>query len=72
MKQIKKPSLMEKVFADPKFKGKHVIVVGGKIFVAATGKQAGRILDKVHKKYPDETPAITYIPKSELLILWLK
>lgn len=63
---------MEKIFSDPQFKGKHVIVVGGQIFAVATGKEANKILERVHKKYPKETPSITYIPKSDTLILWLQ
>lgn len=64
--------LMEQVFGDPKYRGKHVIVIGGQIFSAATGKQAQKILEKVHRKYPKEIPAITYIPKADTLILWLQ
>lgn len=63
--------LMGQVFANPKYRGKHVIVAGGQIFTAATGKGASKILDRIHKKYPKETPSITYIPKVETLILWL-
>ena len=72
MKNNKDNILMEQVFGNPKFRGKHVIVVGQQIFVAATGKQADKILERVHKKYPKETAAITYIPKADTLILWLQ
>lgn len=62
---------MEKVIADPRYKGKHVIVIAGKVFTARTGKEAAKILTQVEKKYPQEIPAITYIPKADTLILWL-
>ncbi len=72
MKKSVGKDLMDEIFGNPKFRGKHVIVVGREIFVAADGKRAGEILEEVHKKYPKETPAITYIPKADTLILWLR
>lgn len=57
--------------SNPKYKGKHIIVVKGKVFTAKTGSQANKILDMVEKKYPKEIPAITYIPKADTLILWI-
>jgi len=62
---------MEKIISNPRYKGKHVIVIAGKVFTARTGKEASKILSKVEKKYPREIPAITYIPKADTLILWL-
>jgi len=34
-----------------------------------TGKGISKVLDKMEKKYPKETPAITYIPKADTLII---
>ena len=68
-KQIKKVT-MTNIMSDPAYKGKHVIVIAGKVFTAKTGKAANKILDRVEKKYPKETPALTYIPKADTLILW--
>lgn len=59
---------MVAVMSDPVYKGKHVIVIGGKVFTAKTGIQANKLLDKLEKKYPEEIPAITYIPKADTLI----
>ncbi|MBU4512046.1 hypothetical protein KKD19_02245 [Patescibacteria group bacterium] len=61
--------IMERVLNNPKYKGKHVIVVADKIFTANTGDGAARILDKVDKKYPNEISNIAYIPEAESLIL---
>jgi len=61
---------MNKIFNNPRFRGKHVIVVAGKIFTAKTGEKASQILKEVRRKYPGKTPAITYIPKADALILW--
>ena len=57
------------LFQEPRFKGKHIILIGGKIFTAATGKQASRLFDRVTKDYPRQIPTLAYIPKAEALIL---
>jgi hypothetical protein len=62
---------MVNVMSNPAYKGKHLIVIAGKVFTAKTGNQANKILDRLEKKYPNEIPAITYIPKADALILWL-
>lgn len=62
---------MSQIMSNPRYRGKHVIVMAGKILTAKTGKEANRLLDKLEKKYPKETPAITYIPNADTLILWV-
>ena len=59
-----------KEFNNPKYKGRHLILIAGKVFSAKTGKEAAKIFDVVTKKYPGKIPTITYIPKNETLILW--
>lgn len=71
MKIVKKKITMESAVNDPKNKGYHLIVVAGKLFKAKTGEGALKILDKTDKKFPKATPEITYIPKSQSLILWI-
>ncbi len=61
---------MFQVMNNPFYKGKHIIVVAGKVFTAKTGISANKILERLEKKYPNDIPAITYIPKSDTLILW--
>ena len=70
MKKDKKITMI-KIMSDPKYRGYHIIVVAGKVYKSKTGKGASKILDEVHKKYPKETPAITYIPDADTLILWI-
>ena len=69
MRTSRADDLMFKIFSEPKYKGKHVIVLGSEIYTARTGKQAQKILEMVHKKYPSQSPSITYIPKADSLIL---
>jgi hypothetical protein len=63
--------LMQQVLNDPKYKGKHVIIMAGQIFMANTGDGASQILARLRKDYPGVTPAVTYIPDADTLILWL-
>ncbi len=59
---------MERVLNDPQYKGKHFVLVAGKVFTARTGEGAAKILEEVDRDYPDEVPAITYIPDADTLI----
>lgn len=59
------------VLNNPRYRGKHIVVISGKVYTAKTGDQANRLIDRLEKQYPSETPAITYIPKADTLILWL-
>lgn len=61
---------MRDVFSNPRYRGKHIILVGGNVYTAKTGEGASRILQKVKKKYPEETPQVAYLPKTQSLILW--
>jgi hypothetical protein len=78
MKQIKykkrsfkksQDKLMDKVYSDPKYKGKHIIVIKDMIFAERSGDKMVKKFDEVTKKYPNDTPTLTYIPKADLLIL---
>lgn len=62
-------NLLLKIYQSPKYKGKHIIAIGGKIYATKTGKAKSELLDKLLKKYPSTTPTITYIPKVDSLIL---
>ncbi len=59
------------IFTNPLYRGKHIVMIAGKIFTAKTGRDASRIFNKVTRKYPGKTPTITYVPKEDALILWL-
>lgn len=65
MKKGAKKLTMINIISDPKYKGNHLIVVAGKVFTAKTGEGASKILEKIRREYPKETPEITYIPKAD-------
>jgi len=71
MKKKNQKNLIVQVYKEPKYRGKHVIIIANKIFTTKTGKAKSELLDKLLKKYPKETPTITYIPKVDSLILLL-
>ncbi len=60
---------MHDVFKNPRYRGKHVVLAQGKIYTANTGEGALKILKIIRKNHPEITPEITYLPKSQSLIL---
>lgn len=66
--QIPHRTMMD-IFKNPRYRGKHVILAAGKIFTAKTGEGAARILKKLEKTNPNDTPEIAYLPKSRFLTL---
>ncbi len=64
-----KRKLISKVYRDSKYKGKHIVIIGGKIYTTKTGQAKTKLLEKLLKKYPKEIPTITYIPSEDSLIL---
>lgn len=70
MTKAKKTELLiSQAFRDPRYQGKHIIVIGGKIHAKKSGRESARLLERLLKMYPKETPSITYIPKADTLIL---
>ena len=61
--------IMYQVYNNPKYAGKHIVAVGGKIYVAQTGEEAIKIFAEQIKKHPNETPLTTYVPRAGSLIL---
>ena len=71
MKKASAKVSMINIMSNPLYRGKHLIVVAGRVFTARTGEGASKILEKIRREYPKETPEITYIPDADTLILWL-
>ncbi len=63
--------LLMKAYRSRRYRGKQVMIVGGKIFSAGTGRQAVKLFHRITKAYPQQSPLITYIPKADSLILWV-
>jgi hypothetical protein len=63
-KIVDSKTLLKRVYSNPRYRGKHIVIIGGKIFVAKTGLAASKILEELLKKYPRSKPTLTYIPLS--------
>lgn len=60
---VKLPRALE----DPKYKGKHLLLVEGKVIAAGKWEKISSAFDKVVER--GKTPQLTYIPKADSLIL---
>lgn len=61
---------MPQIFKNPRYRGKHIILVAGKVFTAKTGEGAAAILKRMEKIHPQAVPEVAYLPKAHSLILW--
>lgn len=68
-KKVIPKNLSAKIYKDPQYAGKHIIIIKGKIYATKTGQAKTELLEKLLKKYPKEIPTITYIPAEDSLIL---
>ncbi len=57
------------LFGNRKFWGKHVWIVKGKVFAAKTTQEADKIYNDIRKRFPEEIPTYTYVPKTPYLIV---
>ena len=63
--------LIAKVYANPRYRGKRVIIIHGRVFPSTRGRPGFRKLQALLKRYPGEVPTIVYVPKADTLILLL-
>ena len=64
-------TLLRRLAANPRYRGKHLIVVEGKVFVARSAADAPGLFDRVTQTHRHAIPTLLYIPKADALILWL-
>lgn len=69
--RAKREVLISQAYQNSKYQGKHIIIIGGKIYATKTGVAEAKLLDKLVNQYPKETPTILYVPKADTLILIL-
>ncbi|TSC87787.1 MAG: hypothetical protein G01um101416_312 [Microgenomates group bacterium Gr01-1014_16] len=72
MAKSKTDKLISQIYLDPRYRGKHIIIMGGKIHATRSGMGSHKHLMRLIKQFPQETPVLTYIPKADTLILLLK
>ena len=71
IKRNKKDIDIATIYQNPKYQGKYVVAIGRKVYSVKSGKAHSILLEKIIKKYPNQTPIVTYIPKEDTLILIL-
>jgi hypothetical protein len=69
-KQVKKLT-MHHFFGNPYYRGKHILLIAGKAYTSKTGEGISKLIDEVRIKYPKDIPEVAYIPKKQLLTLWM-
>ena len=63
---------LKRVLTSRSYRGKHVILVGGKVYAASSGRQLTRLFDRLVKEHPGETPTLAYVPAAQTLVLILR
>lgn len=58
---------MPKALGDPRYKGKHLLLVKNKVIAAGSWQVVSKAFDEVIKE--GETPMLAYVPKADSLIL---
>ena len=62
-------ALLKRILKSRSYRGKHVILIHGKVYAAASGAQITRLFDRIVKEFPDDTPTLAYVPEADTLVL---
>ncbi len=62
-------ALLKCVFKSRSYRGKHVILIHGRVYAAAKPSDISRLFDGVVKEFPGETPTLAYVPEADAPIL---
>ncbi|MBI4431100.1 MAG: hypothetical protein HY587_05260 [Candidatus Omnitrophica bacterium] len=61
--------LVKRLARNRRHRGKHLIVIEGRVFAARSAAHAKRLFDRLTRMHPHATPTLLYIPKSDALVL---
>jgi hypothetical protein len=64
-------ALFKRILTSRAYRGKHVILIHGKVYAASSGRELARLFDEVTKAHPDELPTLAYVPQAGALVLAL-
>jgi len=62
-------ALLKRMLRSRAYRGKHVILIHGKVYAAASGARLPRLFDQAVKEFPGETPTLAYISAADTQIL---
>ena len=61
---------IKKVLANPRYKGKHLIITRRRVFATTTAKETAKLFDRATKQHPHQKLTLAYIPREDTLITW--
>jgi hypothetical protein len=64
--------LLRRVLRSSSYRGKHVILVHGKVYASSSGAEVNRLFDRIVREFPGETPTLAYIPQADSLVLLIR
>ena len=64
--------LLKWISRSQRYRSKHVILIHGKLYAAASGAEVTRLFDEAIKAFPGETPTLAYVPEADTLVLVLR
>jgi len=59
------------LYTNSRYRGKHIVMDGKKVYATSSSKKARRIFDQLAKAPHKKSISVTYIPKEDTLILKL-
>jgi hypothetical protein len=72
-KRVPKPeTLLKRILNSGSYRGKHVILVHGKVYAASSRPELRRLFDRALKDFPGERPTLAYIPEADTLVLVMR
>jgi hypothetical protein len=72
-KRVPKPeTLLKRIINSDSYRGKHVILVHGKVYAASSRPELRRLFDRALKDFPGERPTLAYIPEADTLVLVMR
>jgi len=64
-------NLVQRLAANPRYRGKHLIIIAGRVFAARSAAEATRLFDRLAKTHRRTIPTLLYVPRADALIVWL-
>lgn len=65
-------ALLKRVLRSRSYRGKHVILIHGRVYPASSAAEMTRLFDKLVREFPGEQPTLAYVPEADTLVLVLR
>ena len=64
------PGLLRRIQGDPRYKGRNLMILARKVYVADSRPSTVRRMDAAIRSHPNDQPLFVNAPADETLILW--